>query len=173
MLVSLIVAASENGVIGNNNKLPWSLPNDLQYFRKVTQGHPVIMGRKTFESIGRPLPNRVNIVLTSKYLDSKSCKVASSLPQALTMAMEASPDEVFLIGGRDVFAAALEHSQVDRIYLTRVHANIEGDVSLPDIDWSKWKQVSAERHEPDDKHAYAYTFLIYERARGASGAAGA
>ncbi len=164
MIVSLIVAASENGVIGRNNALPWSLPNDLKYFRKVTEGHPVIMGRKTFESIGKPLPNRVNIVLTSKYLDVKSCKVASSMSQALTMALESKPQEVFIIGGREVFGKALEQSHADRIYLTRVHAQVDGDVTLPDIDWSKWKEISAERHEADEKHAYPYTFFVYERA---------
>jgi dihydrofolate reductase len=167
MIVSIIVAAAENGVIGRDNKLPWSLPDDLKYFRKVTEGKPVIMGRKTFESIGRPLPNRVNIVLTTTYLDLKSCKVASSLPQAVTMALESKPAEVFLIGGRDVFAKALEQSLADRIYLTRVHARVEGDVLLPDIDWGKWKEVSSTYHEADDKHAYPFTFLVYERKKTA------
>jgi dihydrofolate reductase len=163
MIVSLIVAASENDVIGKNNTLPWSLPKDLQYFRKVTQGHPVIMGRKTYESIGRPLPNRVNIVLTSKQLEIKGCTMASSLSQALAMALETKPKEVFVIGGKEVFGKALEQSHIDRIYLTRVHAQVEGDVSLPTIDWSQWKEVSAERHEADDNHAYPFTFLVYER----------
>ncbi len=163
MIVSLIVAASENDVIGKNNALPWSLPKDLQYFRKVTQGHPVIMGRKTYESIGRPLPNRVNIVLTSKHLEIKGCTIASSLSQALTMALETKPKEVFVIGGKEVFGKALEQSHIDRIYLTRVHTQVEGDVSLPTIDWSQWKEVSAEHHEADDKHACPFTFFVYER----------
>ncbi|HRH93276.1 MAG TPA: dihydrofolate reductase [Candidatus Peribacteria bacterium] len=164
MIVSLIVAASENDVIGKDNKLPWSLPKDLAYFRSITQGHPVIMGRKTYESIGRPLPNRVNIVLTSKHLEIKGCKMASSLPQALTIALETNPKEVFVIGGKEVFGKALEQSHVDRIYLTRVHTQIDGDVSLPPIDWSKWHAISFERHEADATHAYPFTFYVYERA---------
>ena len=165
MTLSLIVATAENDVIGRKGALPWSLPDDLRYFRTVTKGHPVIMGRKTFESIGRPLPDRLNIVLSSQHRDSAGCTVVRSLADAIETAEQSDSTEAFIIGGREVFADALEHHPVNRMYLTRVHANIEGDVMLPTIDWSQWKQISARHHDADDAHPYPFTFFVYERMR--------
>lgn len=164
MRVSLIVAAAENNVIGSNNALPWDLPDDLQYFRKVTMGHPVIMGRKTFASIGRPLPKRLNIVISRTLKSIAGCEVLPSLESAVELARKSKATDAFIIGGRDIFAAALEGGLVDTLYLTRVHALIAGDVSLPDIDWKQWKCISTHKHAADDRHAYAFSFEVYERA---------
>ena len=163
MLLSLIVAASENNVIGKDNKLPWHLPDDLKRFKALTKGHPVILGRKTFESIGHPLPERLNIVV-SRHLEvaPTGCKLAASFSQALELARGES-DEVFVIGGSELFALALPLA--DRIYLTRVHAKIDGDVFLPDIDWSVWKKMSEEKHPKDVEHVYDFDFLNYERIK--------
>lgn len=165
MIISLIVAASENDVIGKNNALPWSLPDDLKYFRDKTQGKPVIMGRKTYDSIGKPLPERLNIVLTTHPKDIPGCTIATSLEEALRVAGEHARDEIFVIGGSDIFAQLLRQGKADRLYLTRVHATVSGEVPLPTIDWSQWKQVSSERHAADDKHAHAFTFFVFERKR--------
>jgi dihydrofolate reductase len=163
MRVSLIVAAAQNDVIGSNNALPWSLPDDLQYFRKITMGHPVIMGRKTFESIGKPLPKRLNIVISRTVQHIAGCEVVSSLRAAVDVARATNATEAFIIGGRDVFAAALAEGIVDAIYLTRVHAAVEGDVALPSIDWSQWIPMQRVRHDADEKHAYAFSFEVYKR----------
>ncbi len=167
MTISLIVAASENDVIGKNNALPWILPDDLKYFREITKGKPVIMGRKTFESIGHPLSNRLNIVLTSQKKAIAGCEIAADIDQALAIAKKSLANEegeIFIIGGAEVFAKALA-TIADKLYLTRVHADIDGDVKLPPIDWSQWKEVSAKRHEADAKHAYPFTFFVYERKK--------
>jgi len=162
MILSLIVAAAENGVIGNKGQLPWSLPDDLKYFREKTKGLPIIMGRKTHESIGKPLPGRRNIVVSRQHgLQISGCDVVPSLDAALQLA-KMETDEAFVIGGKEVFQAALPLAS--RILLTRVHANVEGDVVLPEIDWSQWQLVGTPvRHETDDRHAYPFTFEIYER----------
>lgn len=168
MTLSLIVAASENNVIGKENALPWHLPDDLQYFRSVTQGKVVIMGRKTYESIGRPLPNRRNIVLsqTIKYIEG--CEVFPSLSDALLqLHTEQLSDDVFIIGGAKVFKEALTETLTDfsvrKLYLTRVHATIDGDVFLPEITWSHWKKLSSDEHAKDERHASSFTFEVYER----------
>lgn len=168
MILSLIVAAAENGVIGKDNKLPWHLPDDLKYFKEITRGHPVIMGRKTFESIGRPLPDRENIVIskTMETGDHGQYRVFPELSGAFGYLQEqyGPSDEVFIIGGSALFEAALRDFPLKRIYLTRIHADVEGDVMLPKIDWSQWKESRAPHHHPqDEKHPFAFTFLTYER----------
>jgi dihydrofolate reductase len=162
MVISLIAAASENNVIGRGGELPWHLPKDLQYYRLRTLGHPIIMGRKTFESIGKPLPGRRNIVVTRRRdFSSQGCDVVHSLEEALALVRDDPSGEVFVIGGGEIYGAALTH--VRRIYLTRVHATIEGDAYFPEVDWSEWREVSRERHEADPEHTYAFTFLVFER----------
>ena len=173
MSISLIVAASENDVIGRDGALPWHLPADLKRFKKLTIGHDVVMGRKTYqsilESLGRPLPKRRSLVL-SRDLEYRplGAEMASGLEQALELAAE--DDEIFVIGGASVFAEALPRA--DRLYLTRVHADIEGDVYFPEVDLGSWKLVSEERHEANDRHAYAFSFLDYERLEPVAQATG-
>lgn len=168
MTISLIVAAAENDTIGWKNKLPWSLPNDLKHFRTLTKGHPVIMGRLTHESIGRPLPDRRNMVISTKLKTLKGCEVYHSLGDALEkLVEEGEKGEVFIIGGARIFQEALMEIMNDlrakRIYLTRVHADIKGDVQLPLINWNHWHLVSSETHPEDKDHEYSYTFETYER----------
>lgn len=162
MRISLIVAASENNVIGRQNDLPWSLPDDLQHFRTVTEGSSIILGRKNYESIGRALPRRRNIVISrQKDLHIEGCEVVSSLQEALDLVTQEK--EVFIIGGGEIYRQSL--SVADRIYLTRVHADIEGDVFFPELDEGEWEEVSREEHPADDRHAYAFTFLTLDRRK--------
>jgi dihydrofolate reductase len=156
--LSLIYAVSENHVIGNDNKLPWHLPADLKHFKEVTHGHPVIMGHNTFESIGRPLPGRQNIVLTRNLAyKPKGVEVAYSLDEAMN---KAEDDDIFIIGGVEVFKEALPHAS--RIYETRVHALVGGNV-LFDPDLSHWLEEENEQHHADAHNNYDYTFVTYVR----------
>jgi len=162
MKISLIAAASENNVIGKDNTLPWDLPDDLQHFRSITQGHPIILGRKNYESIGRPLPNRRNIIVSRQEgLQIEGCDVVPSVEAAIELAKETEQEESFIIGGGQIYALALPLA--DRIYLTRVHAEVEGDVFFPEIKEEEWEEVSREEHPADEKHAYAFAFIAYER----------
>ncbi len=174
MILSLIAAVSENNVIGREGKLPWHLPDDLQYFRTVTEGKPVIMGRKTFESIGRVLPGRKNIVITKSRvlparrslgeggsLESRDLFIVHSLQEAIDLAAKEKPDEAFIIGGGEIFKAAIKQAQ--RIYLTLVHTEIDGDVFFPDVSSIFWREVSRVDHSQDERHAYPFTFLVYEK----------
>lgn len=162
MRLSIIVAASENDVIGRDNDLPWSLPDDLKFFRSTTSGYPVIMGRKNYESIGRPLPKRHNIVISrDSALKIDGCDCVTSLEDAIELAHTDGVKEAFVIGGGQIYAQAL--ALADRVYLTRVHAHIDGDVLFPPLDSSAWKKVSEERHEADETHAYAFTFQVFDR----------
>lgn len=168
MTISLIVAVSDNNVIGKNNTLPWHLPDDLKYFRKVTKGHTVVMGRKTYESIGKPLPDRRNIVISTTVKKIPGCEVFPSLGVALEeLSLAHEQGEVFIIGGARLFQEALmeilSDLSVHKIYLTRVHAEVEGDVFLPEINWKHWKEVSREEHEKDASHEYSFSFVVYER----------
>lgn len=164
MIVSLLVAMARNRVIGKDNDLPWYLSADLNRFKKLTTGKSVIMGRTTFEAIvariGKPLPNRINIILTrnASYQAPEGCIVVTSLDDALA---KASGKELFVIGGGQVFDQALD--KADLIYLTQVEADIQGDVLFPEIG-PEWKVVSSEAHEADDKNEYPYTFITLERA---------
>jgi len=163
MTISLIVAASRNGVIGRNGALPWHLPDDLRQFKRLTLGKPVIMGRRTWESIGRPLPGRRNIVLTrDPGFRAGGCEVAHSVSAAL--ALLAGAEEAMVIGGAQVYAAFLPFAE--RIYLTRVQAEVDGDTHFPAPDPDAWRLVSSEAHGADDRHRYAFELLRYER-RGA------
>jgi dihydrofolate reductase len=166
MRIILIAAVSENGVIGRGNALPWHLPADLQRFKRLTTGHAVVMGRKTWESIRRPLPNRRNIVISSSAgLHPAGATVVPSFPAAIEAARDFS--ELFAIGGSRVFQAALPLAE--RLELTRVHAQVPGDAFFPKLDLSEWKLVAEEQHPADEKHAYPFSFLTYDRRRGALG----
>jgi dihydrofolate reductase len=164
MTISLIAAASENNVIGKDGTLPWHLPNDLKRFRSLTTGHPIIMGRRTFESIGHPLPQRHNIVVTHRRdLALPECEVVGSLEDAIASAKRDKSEEIFIIGGGTLYKEALPFA--DRIHLTRVHATVDGDTFFPELPETEWREAEREPHEADDEHVYAYTFLTYERIR--------
>ncbi len=165
MRISLVVAVSENNVIGKDGALPWSLPNDLRFFREITRAKPMIMGRKTFDSIGRVLPDRQTIIITrQREWKHPGCDVVSSLDEALKLAKASGAKEACVVGGGQIFAEA--HSLADRIYLTRVHAVIEdGDAYFPTPDPKKWEETSRDERQEDAQHLYAYTFLVYERRR--------
>lgn len=160
MTKSLVVAASENNAIGKNNQLLWHLPNDLKFFKNTTWGMPVIMGRKTFESVNKPLPGRFNIVITRQQdWQADGVIVAADLDDALQKAAETNCKEAFIIGGGEIFKQSMDIA--DKIYLTRVHANIEGDTFFPAIDESKWQLNSNQDFPADEKHAFAYSFQIW------------
>jgi len=154
--LSLVVAVAENGVIGNGNQLPWHLPDDLQRFKALTLGKPIVMGRKTYDSIGRPLPGRTNIVVSRQTnLTIARCTVVASLAAALKVAGE--DDEVMIIGGAAIFHEALPIAQ--RIYLTRVHATVAGDIFFPRLDPAQWRETSVTLHPADQRHAYSFSFV--------------
>ncbi|HVK55350.1 MAG TPA: dihydrofolate reductase [Burkholderiales bacterium] len=160
MKLSIVVAMAENGVIGVDNKLPWRLPADLKHFRAITMGHPVIMGRKTFESIGRALPGRRNIVVTrnSDYA-AEGAEVVHSVDEALERC--SGTNEAFLIGGAILYKEAISHC--DRIYLTLVHVKVEGDAFFPLLDVNHWQEIERSPHLSDELNPHAYDFVIYER----------
>lgn len=161
-LITIIVAASENNIIGNDNKLIWHLSNDLKRFKELTIGHHVIMGRKTFESMPRSLPNRTNVIVTRKkdYL-AENAIVTNSLHEALSVASEDS--QPFIIGGGEIYKIAM--NICDRIELTRVHHHFEGDTSFPEIDKSKWIESNRILNKKDDKHDYDFTFITYNKIK--------
>ena len=164
MIVSAIVAASTNGVIGKDNELPWHISADLKYFKRRTLDHHVIMGKNTFFSIGFPLPKRTNIVLTrDPYFAADNIYVAHSVYEALELAYDGHDDEAFIIGGAQVYKASMEY--LDKIYLTRVDVILEGDVFFPELDPEKWMLISEDQHEADEKNDHPYSFCIYERVR--------
>ncbi len=164
MILSFIVAVSDNNAIGIDNKLPWHLPEDLKFFKRTTLGKPVIMGRKTYESLGKPLPGRLNIVLSQKG-DIKlpeGVVLCESLIDAIERVEEDDVEEAFIIGGGKIFDLAMDF--VDRMYITRVHTSIKGaDAFFPKVDHSHWKTVWEEKHTADEKHKYDYTFQQLER----------
>ncbi|HTY49189.1 MAG TPA: dihydrofolate reductase [Steroidobacteraceae bacterium] len=162
-LISLVVAASENGIIGRDNGMPWHLPDDLKHFKTLTLGKPVLMGRRTFEAIGRALPGRTNLVLTrAAGWSAPGVCVVHSLEHALEAAARASAPELAVAGGEQVYRLALP--QARRIHLTRVHAVVEGDARLPDIAWEAWREVARSEHPADARHAHAMSFITLERA---------
>jgi dihydrofolate reductase len=161
-MLSMIVAAAENNAIGKDNKLLWHLPDDLKHFKRTTKGHHVIAGRKTFESQGRPLPNRTNIIVTrNKNFHAEGCIIANSLDEALNKVE--NDDEPFIIGGENIYKLAMPIT--DRIYLTRVHASFEADTFFPEINMKEWVETSRSYHEKDEKHDYAFSILIYDRKK--------
>ncbi len=166
-IITFVVAVAENGVIGRDGAIPWRVPSDLRVFRRVTMGKPVIMGRKTYDSIGKPLAGRDNIVVTRKAdLDAEGIERASSIDEALEIARaraaEHGVDEITVIGGAEIFAAML--AIADRIYLTRIHARPDGDTHFPELDRNVWREVSAAPLLPDPRDSAAATLHIYERA---------
>jgi len=164
MTVSMIVAVSSNGVIGRDGGLPWYLPADLKHFKRTTMGHHLIIGRRTWEELGKPLPGRTMVIVTrSRQFAPDGATVVGSLEQALELT--AADDEPFIGGGAQIYRLALARDLVDRIYLTRIHAEVEGDTFLPEIDFANWGLVSDEDYEADEKNEYPYSFLIYERRR--------
>lgn len=167
MIISLLVAADEKNVIGKDNQLPWHLPNDLKYFKNQTWAMPILMGRKTFESIGKPLPGRKSIVITrNKDWQYENVDVVHSVEEALERAKEYGAREIFVIGGAEIFKTAFP--QAGRIYLTRVHYLFDGDVYFPELSASDWNLVQSRFCHADEKNAYSHTFQVWERReRGA------
>ncbi len=162
MKLSIIVAVAENGVIGHNNQLIWRLPEDLKMFKRLTSGHPIIMGRKTFESIGKPLPNRTSIIITKNpEFQIEGCITVHSLEEAIEAANEIEENEAFIIGGAEIYRLALPFA--DKIYLTEVHHAFEGDTFFPAIDKELWEEVNRTDHDIDEKHLYKYSFVELEK----------
>ena len=158
-MISLIFAMDKNNGIGYNNRLPWYLPADFAYFKKVTMGQPVIMGRKTFESIGKPLPGRLNIVITrSASFSHEGCIVVNSVDKAKELTKD---KEAFIIGGAEIYRAFLPIA--DKLYITVIDKTFEADTFFPEIDYSKWELVSSELGVKDEKNPLDYTFFVYQR----------
>ncbi len=160
---SMIAAMSQNRVIGNNNQLPWHMPADLKYFKRLTLNNTVIMGRKTYESIGKPLPNRQNIIITSNPDAIKTPENADNfvVVSSLIAAFELAKHPIFIIGGSSLFQELL--NEAHQLYITLIEAEINGDVYFPEINNDEWKLISSEAHEADEKNEYDYQFLVYER----------
>jgi dihydrofolate reductase len=167
MLISLIVALSRNHVIGKNNDLPWTLPDDSRYFMETTRGHCVVMGRKNYDSLPvkyKPLPNRTNIVVTRQSsLEAPGCIVLHTLEAAIATAQDRQETELFIIGGAEIYKLALPVA--DRLYLTEIDAVVEGDTHFPSYDAAQWKETSRRHHPADAKHIYAFDFVVYERKK--------
>ncbi|MHA7877897.1 MAG: dihydrofolate reductase [Bacteroidota bacterium] len=164
MHISIIVAKTLNHVIGLGNRLPWHLPNDLQHFKHITMGHHVIMGRKTFMSIGKPLPGRKLIIVTrNPNYRAAEGTVVQDIATALTVAKQAGETDVFIAGGGTIYRAML--AWVDKIYLTEIKAQFEGDTFFPVINTKEWKEIKRVHHVADSKHAYAYDFVELVRSK--------
>lgn len=162
MNISIIVAMAANRVIGHENRLPWHLPADLQHFKQITMGKPILMGRKTWESIGRPLPGRTNIVITRDVsYSADGCVVVHSLDAALEAARDS--DEIMVIGGAEFYRQVLP--RVSTLYLTLVEGEFEGDAFFPEIVDAEWREVERSDHGPDEKNPHAYSFVRLERVR--------
>ncbi|HRH68760.1 MAG TPA: dihydrofolate reductase [Flavobacteriales bacterium] len=168
MIVSAIAAVAQNGTIGNKGDLPWHLPDDLKYFQRITKDHHVITGRKNYESIPakyRPLKDRVNIVVTrNRGYVAPGALVVDSLNAGLEIAHLANESEAFIIGGGQIYREALTMRLVDRLYLTVVHADVQGDTHFPKLDGDEWEELERKRHEADERHAHAFSFVVLERA---------
>ena len=163
MIISLVVAAAKNNAIGKDNKLLWCLPNDMRYFKNVTWGMPVIMGRKTFESLGKPLRGRKNIVITRQQgWHPDGVVVVKNLDDAFFVARETDANEVMVIGGGEIYKATI--GMADRVYITRVDAEFDdADTFFPAIDPGHWRLVSQKNHEADEMNSYNYSFQVWER----------
>ena len=162
MRITLVAALDRRRVIGHGSEIPWRLPEDQKAFKRLTLGHCLVMGRVTFESIGRPLPGRTSIVLTrNPAWCAEGATVAADLDVALELARERGETECFVVGGADVYRAALPRA--DRMVLTRVDAEVVGDVHFPEVDFEAWKLVAEERYEPDDRHAHGFAIQDWER----------
>lgn len=164
--LALIVACANGGVIGRENTMPWHLPNDLKYFKKMTMGKAVIMGRKTYDSIGRPLPGRTSIVVTRRTdWQPDGVKVVHSLAEGIahaeSLSLPQGGEEVMVMGGAQIYGAALPQAQ--RLYLTQIHADFDGDAFFPEISRDEWKEVSREEHLADSDNPYDHTFIVLDR----------
>lgn len=155
-MINIIAAISKNNVLGKDNKLLWHLPNDLKYFKKITTGKTVVMGRKTFESIGKPLPNRKNIVVSNRNLNIENVEIVNNIKDIISL-----NDDIFIIGGGEIYKSTI--NLADKLYITLIDFEFSGDVYFPDIDLTKWKITNKEYHQKDEKNKYDYTFIIYER----------
>lgn len=162
MFISFVVAAAKNNVIGKDNKLVWNLPNDMKFFKNVTWGMPVVMGRKSFEALGKALPGRKNIVLTRQEdYKAKDAIVVKTMDEAKAVVKEMDVKEMMVIGGGEIFKMVMPEAK--RIYLTRVDAEPDGDAFFPEVNPAEWELVSKKDHEADARHAYNYSFQIWER----------
>lgn len=165
MIISAIAARTQNNVIGLNNDLPWHLPDDMKYFMQTTKNHCVIMGRKNYQSIPekfKPLPNRTNLVVTRQQdFQAPGCSVVHSIDEALHVAQSTSETETFIIGGAEIYKQAMPST--NRLYLTEIHTTLEGDTFFPTLNKDHWKELSRTTHGADERHAYAFDFVIYER----------
>ena len=165
MLVSLIVAVAENNVIGKKGQLPWHMPTDMKYFRDTTMGHCIIMGRKNFDSIPdkyRPLSGRTNIIVTHKKdYSAPGCIVVNSIEESLEKAKQQNESEAFIIGGGEIFSQSMHLA--DKIYLTRIHANFDGDVFFPSVNMNDWKEESVQHFKADEKNKYDFSFVVLSR----------
>ena len=160
MFISLIVAVAKNNVIGGDNKLLWHLPADLRHFKNVTMDHTIIMGRKTFESVGKPLPGRRNIIVTrNEDFEAEGCTIVNNMQAAVDLCKK--ENEVFIIGGADIFRQSM--NAADKIYLTRINHEFKGDVFFPELNFSDWKLVKYLKFHADEKNKYEYSFAEYER----------
>ncbi len=160
-MISIIVAVSSNGVIGRDGDLPWRMPADLGHFKRTTMGHHLVVGRKTWDEVGRPLPGRIMVVVTrDPELRLAGATVVHSLAEAIEVARD--DDEPFIAGGGEIYRQALPLA--GRIYMTRIHAEFDGDTTFPELDAGEWLLVDREDHEADDKNPFPYSFMVYERA---------
>ncbi|WP_258098406.1 dihydrofolate reductase [Marinoscillum pacificum] len=163
MKISMIAAMGQNRVIGKDNDIPWHLPDDFQYFKKTTEGHYVLMGRKNYESLPpkfKPLPNRPNVVITrNESYDAPGTEVVNSLEDAIEIARKNNEEEVFIIGGGEIYKLGLAYA--DTIYLTEINGEFEGQTIFPEFDKSEWKEISREHHSTDEHHKYSFDFVIY------------
>ena len=165
MIVSAIAALSRNRVIGKNNDLPWRLPDDMRFFMETTKGHHVVMGRKNYDSLHekfKPLPQRTNIVITRQEdFKAPGCVILHAVEPALDIARENNETECFIIGGAEIYKLAMPYTT--RLYLTEIDAHIDGDTFFPEVDMKQWKEISRKHHPADDRHAYAFDIVVYDR----------
>lgn len=162
MIISQIVAVAENGAIGKDNDLIWRLPTDLKYFKEITTGHHIIMGRKNYESIGRPLPNRTSVIITrNKDYKAEGCIIVNSIEEALEVAKSNGETEAFIIGGGEIYRSSLDITQT--IYYTEVHESFEADTFYPHLEENIWVETSREYHTKNEKNAYNFSFVKYQK----------
>lgn len=160
MLISLIAAMDNTRVIGNNNDIPWRLPKEWQYVRKMTMGHPIILGRKNFESIGRALPGRRNIILTrDTNYTAEGCEIAHSVPDAIKLCQ--NEEEIFVFGGEQIYKLFLPY--VEKMYITQIDHEFDGDTFFPEVDYGEWNEVSVQQGITDQENPYTYFFYVYEK----------
>jgi dihydrofolate reductase len=165
MKTSLVAAVAANGVIGKDNDLPWRLPDDMKFFMETTKGHYVVLGRKNYDSLPgkfKPLPNRTNVVVTrQKDFQAPGCLIVHSIEDAIAVAKDNKESELMIIGGSDIYKLSLRYA--DRLYLTEINAEVEGDTYFPEFDRMEWQEVSRIHHAKDDRHKFDFDFVVYEK----------